>query len=114
MAGYKRMENRSWATPYRGRLAIHAGRSKASDGRAIGIFQQLGIEYPEDFPRGVIVGTVDVAEIVDQEEYLARYGKNPADRLMAFGPLCWILKNPRPCRPIPCAGALSLWNAAKL
>lgn len=110
LAGHKRVENRSWTTTYRGRLAIHAGRSRASDPRATALFHELGILFPDDFERGAILGTVELAEILPQAEYLAKYGADPVNRAMAFGPLCWVLKNPVPCVPIPCGGALSLWN----
>lgn len=112
MAGHKRVENRSWSTSLRGRLAIHAGRSRASDDRAITLFRLLGIDFPDEFVRGAILGTVEVVDLLPQEDYLAAYGNDRVNRAMAFGPLCWVLQNPRPCRPIPCNGALSLWNVA--
>lgn len=113
MAGHKRVENRSWATSLRGCLAIHAGRSSASDDRAIALFRKLGIEFPDTFERGAILGTVEVVDILPQKEYLKAYGADRVNRAMAFGSLCWVLANPRPCRPIECNGALSLWNVAE-
>lgn len=113
LAGHKRVENRSWATAYRGRLAIHAGRSRASDERAAALFRSLGIDCPDEYPRGVILGTVELADILPRAEYLAKFGGCPKNRAMAFGPLCWVLENPRLCEPIPCGGALSLWSVAE-
>lgn len=113
IAGHKRVENRSWTTPHRGRIAVHAGLSTGSDERAIGLFRELGIDWPEEFPRDVLIGTIDVVDILPQEEYLAKFGSDPKNRAMAFGPLCWVLDNPRICKPIPCPGALNLWNVAE-
>lgn len=110
LAGHKRVENRSWNTSYRGRLAIHAGRSRDSDERATALFRSLGIDYPDEFPRGAILGTVDLLDVLPREAYLEKFGADPVNRSMAFGPLCWVLDNPRIRKPIPCAGALSLWN----
>lgn len=113
IAGHKRVENRSWSTSFRGRLAIHAGLSRASDVRATALFKDLGIDYPEEFPRGVLIGTVEVVDILPLEEYLAKFGDNPVNRAMAFGPLCWVLKAPRLQKPITCPGGLSLWKVAE-
>ena len=113
IAGHKRVENRSWETPLRGRIAIHAGSSTASDERAIDCYRRLGLEFPTEFPRGVLIGTVEIVDILPQNDYLRRYGQDKANRLLAFGPLCWVLANPIPCRPIPCPGKLSLWNVKK-
>ena len=29
---------------------------------------------------------------------------------LCTGPICWILKNIRPIKPIPCLGKQGLWN----
>ena len=56
--GWKRVENRSWATKFRGRIAIHAAVSKESDADAAATFAALGLESPTEFVRGAIIGTV--------------------------------------------------------
>jgi hypothetical protein len=53
----------------------------------------------EDLPRGVIIG---VAEIVD----CVTESKSP----WFMGDYGFVLKNQRPIKPIPCAGALGFWN----
>jgi len=112
MAGVKRVENRTWSTGHRGRLAIHAG--KQVDPAAAAILAAAGID-PEPFadaPRGAILGTVELVDVIDggdPQRDFTRYDVD-ADPL-AFGPYCWVLEDPRPLdQPIPCRGALSLWE----
>ncbi len=108
--GYKSVENRIWLTPHRGLLAIQAGRSSDSDERARVSFRKLKIDSPATFPRGEIVGTVELLEILPLEEYLEKYGEDPWNREMAIGPFCWVLGNPKPCVPIKCPGNFQIWN----
>lgn len=102
--GPKRIENRSWPTRYRGRLAIHAGtnrRTLAADRLTI---ESLGVAVPATLPESVIIGTVD---LVDCQPYTDALREN----LWACGPWCWILDNPRAfSEPIPAVGKLSLWT----
>jgi len=73
----------------------------------------------EAAPRGVLLAVVD---LVDAVRYSPRRrkpqapGREPdpygleADPL-AFGPFCWILRNPRSLPdPIPCPGQRGLWE----
>ena len=113
--GHKRVENRTWVTPYRGPLLIHSGQSTASDELATQILQMLGVAVPPvaDFVRGRIIGAVDLVDILPLKEYLEIHGNSPLNRGLAVGPYCWVLANPRTCKPIPCAGNFQLWSAAK-
>lgn len=112
IAGYKTVENRSWPTNHRGTLAIHAGKSSDSDEIALQLFRELGITSPKTFKRGVIIGTVQLVDILSPVDYLNHYGDSPYHRRMAEGPLCWVLKNPVPCIPLRCPGNFQLWNVA--
>lgn len=60
----KDVENRTWLTDYRGRLWIHAGRARSRvepDAWA----EAHGLWLPEEpLPRGVIVGSVELVDIV--------------------------------------------------
>ncbi len=53
VAGYKDVENRGWATKYRGRILIHAGRRAAEDAgdayrlaAALGTSRQICLPAP--------------------------------------------------------------------
>lgn len=111
--GWKRVENRSWSTRFRGRIAIHAAVSKESDDDAAATFAALGIEPPSEFVRGAIIGTVELVDILPLDEFLRRFGDDRFDREFAFGPLCWVLREPRLCVPTPCSGNFQLWSVAR-
>ena len=111
--GWKRVENRSWSTNYRGRIAIHAAVSKESDADAAATFAALGIEPPTEFVRGAIIGTVELVDILPLDEFLQRFGDDRFDDGFARGPLCWVLREPRLCVPTPCSGNFQLWSVAR-
>jgi ASCH domain len=95
----KDIENRGWATEYRGRLWIHAGlhkNRKEPDRWA----QREGLWIPEEpLPRGVILGSVELLAIVEK-----------AESVWALpGELHWLLRRPRLLlRPVPWTGGLTL------
>ena len=79
MRGEKRIENRSWGTQVRGRIAVH----------------RCG-------PGGAIIGTIEVADVLPWEDALALF---PDQDAFISGPLCWVLRDPCPLpAPIPCVG----------
>ncbi len=101
--GPKRIENRSWATRHRGPLAIHAGKNTTREAAAREFCASIGLEVPEDIPRGAVVGVVNVVDVVRREE--------APDDPFATGPVCWILEDPRPLEtPIEIPGQQTLWD----
>lgn len=85
MAGRKRIENRSWITHHRGRIAIH---ECGPGGRGI-------------------LGTAKISEIVPSAEALARW---PEQAPYIIGPMCWVLTEiVELAKPIACKGSLGLW-----
>ena len=57
----KTVENRSWTTPHRGRLAIHAGLKPKTEADDRAFIEALGVAPTrQNWPRGVIVGIVDL------------------------------------------------------
>ena len=94
VAGIKDVENRSRPTKYRGLLAIHAGL--AADDDAMTAHGHL----IDDYPRGVILGTVRVIDCVRDSK------SEWADRSWH-----WQLADPQPFEtPIPAKGKLGLWT----
>jgi hypothetical protein len=101
-AGHKPIENRTWATKYRGTLAIHAGSSQASEHVARKLFAELCLDVPARFDRGAIVAVVDLVDCRRVAD---------TDSVWAEGPFCWRLANVRRLgKPVPCRGRLSLWR----
>lgn len=63
--GIKDIENRSWATRYRGPVLIHASLRPSVHSLAA-IVRQFGIVLPQvEFPRGGIVGATNIIDCVD-------------------------------------------------
>jgi activating signal cointegrator 1 len=106
-SGAKLVENRTWATNYRGPLLIHAGKSE----KWLSTYEPL----PENMDFGAIIGVCMLADCVS--EYAIR-GPNPR-RDVAYlrnhrhveGPWCWVLKDPRRFpTPIKYRGFQKLWD----
>lgn len=118
--GGKDIENRNWKTPFRGRLAIHAGtkfdlaqwefESMAMNNygplwaamchRFIATYDFIGNE-----PRGAIIGTVEVVDCITDRLCDSPWKAEGDDFY------CWLLANPVALRePIPMKGQLGLWD----
>ena len=96
----KDVENRSWPTPYRGPLAIHAGKTYSTDGGRE--LEAMGFNLLVDMPGGAIIGVVDLVDV----------DWNSRSRWAERGQYHWILANPRPLDPpIPMRGMQGLWHA---
>lgn len=122
----KRVENRSWPTKHRGRLAIHAGKSRQwlePDEVKPG-FDESGFRIA-DLPFGAIVAIADVVFCVHMErtweqwakKYLYEYSPQLPPELEWVkshrhmeGPYGFVLANVRPLsRPVECSGSQGLW-----
>ena len=104
VSGLKRVENRSWATKYRGTIYIHASRQVDSWGKEW--FAKHKIKLPSDLPTGVVIGTCELVDVVSGEQG-PRFGK------WFFGPKGWVVKNPRTLpQPIAMKGTLGLTRAS--
>ena len=123
VAGAKTIETRSWQTHYRGRIAIHAGKSlsmiggrenlnhllltEPSWGRA-GLCQDLG----------AVIGEVTLVDVTPTEHWMTsreKWDEIPEDELnfgnFDRGRFAWLLEDPmRYDEPIPWSGGLSLWE----
>jgi activating signal cointegrator 1 len=120
--GIKRVENRTWATPHRGPVAIHAGKSRkfldlTDDGT-------LDAEYDiavAEMPFGAVVAVADLVDCVWLDSSKPIWKHVPAFSAEKFpwmnmhehteGPCCWVLENVR-ClpEPVPWMGLMGLWE----
>jgi hypothetical protein len=127
-SGEKWVENRHWATPYRGPLAIHAGRGT----------QYLSRNQLRRYTTGAIVAVVELGTVVlvdyarecltqrrcPHSWVVDRFTIEDLERFVAHehteGPYGWVLSLVEAlAEPIPCRGAQRLWEvpsaiAAKL
>ena len=99
--GLKRVENRDWATPYRGPVVIHAGLARARVNSFVGQFGANRLDAGA-LSFGALVGVADLADVVRMHEGLE-------GDLTAVGPWCWVFDNPRLLpTPVPSSGKLKL------
>jgi hypothetical protein len=106
----KRVENRSWKPPrtilgqY---VALHSAKSWSEEDRDF-IAEAMGLTVPRksDFPHSEIFAVCRVMGYATSESQLP-----PLQQVWFFGPYGWLLTNfVKLVRPVPCAGALSLWS----
>ncbi len=102
--GYKDIENRTWRTPYRGPLYIHAGRKFDEDAIAFIAHQFPHIQLPAraDFKFGGIIGKATLRACTS--------GDNPSKWAR---PCCWHWKltDAEPITFEPMRGRLGLFRA---
>lgn len=133
----KQIETRSWSTQYRGTLAIHAAKGFPPEARRLCALQEpfrsvlreagFNVTGPlkADFmPLGVVVATcrlVDCIRVTHPQVYFGVRTDSvlrlpPEEPELSFGDYtpgryAWILTDIKPlATPIPCKGALSLWD----
>jgi ASCH domain len=105
----KRIENRTWPTPYRGPVILHAslGMTKPEECAFRAFCEGFpgGLDVPDDLaalPRGGIVGIADIVGCRD----IATDTLSPD--LWFFGPFGFVLRNVRALPFMPLRGALGL------
>lgn len=96
--GPKRIENRTWFTWHRGRLLIHAGKSKV----------RIGDYGPGEPPQSQLVfGAILGVAQLDDCVHIERVRGEP----FAEGPWCWLLSDVRAFeRPVPYSGSQGLFE----
>lgn len=96
--GVKRYETRSWATSYRGIIAIHAGKKKVAHTCA----------QPKTY--GAILAIADLIECIPT----IAIALTPEDTLWGDfrpGRFAWVIQNVCPLEhPLPWSGQQGLWN----
>ena len=105
----KDIENRTFRTPHIGRVLIHASSKKLSDEEMQYVREYIcrsgrlsPSDLPEEFPRSVILGSVELVDYVD----------NARSRWAAPGHVHWVLRDPQPLRdPVQgVKGKLKMWT----
>lgn len=108
--GWKDIENRNWATKYRGRFLVHASKgctqSEYEDAKSLvtNIERETGQVIPlpalQDLDRGGIVGVVELTDCVAE-----------SDSPWFFGDYGFTLANAAPLAFLPLTGRLGFFNA---
>lgn len=125
--GAKQWETRSWPTPYRGQVAIHASKAYPRDCKELEYEPtflaalKAGMASPHMLPTASIIALATITDCQPTEEF--RQATNPAfmgeivisEQERAFGKYVAgrfafrIADAMRLPTPIPCKGALGLW-----
>lgn len=114
----KLYETRSWATNYRGPLAIHVARRWKIDQFELlrcepfrSVLAKHGFSKRDDFPLGCVVAVVNLTAVYRTEDMRASLGEQE----LAFGNYsngryAWELTSVRRLpEPVPARGAQQLW-----
>ena len=133
--GAKQFETRSWATTYRGPIAIHAAKKDVFDSLALipipvalEMKMLLGAEW-KDLPTGAVIATAELVNVwhtvlnpgqgngahkIGAEDRSENY-IIPSEIELAFGDwtpdrYAWELANVKPIPPVPAKGKQGLWE----
>jgi len=98
--GIKNVENRTWATRYRGPLLIHASQ-RPDDVSREDIERRFGVSPPAQQPLGGVVGVADIVDCVRPHSSIWYAQAHHA----------FVLAHARPLPFVPWPGALSLRDA---
>jgi hypothetical protein len=101
--GRKKVENRTWKTPYRGTVYIHA--SSTLDRKAVAwIRRTFGISVPDGLPRCAVIAVAELTDVVTRKT-ATRFGK------WFEGPHGLVFENVRPLpSPVHTLGKLNLFR----
>ncbi len=102
--GFKDIENRTWATRYRGPLLIHAGKKYDGDEAAAEDVRKMwnetgAVTMPEILPMGGFVATARLTDVVTE-----------SNSLWFGGPYGFVLLSVREIQFIAYRGRLGIWN----
>jgi hypothetical protein len=123
LAGFKQYETRHWATSHRGLLAIHASRTVPREIQFVCLeepfqsaLRKAGYESAVQLPRGVVLGTVQLIDVLPTE-CLDQSRLSPME--LAFGDFspgrfAWKLANPvRLLEPVSCQGRPGIFEISQ-
>lgn len=100
LSGEKRIENRTWATAYRGPLVIHAGKSRRDE-----------IWHPPEGGPLVFGAFLGTAVLLDCLSAATALRLHPDQYEHIGGPWCWVFADPVPfAEPRPGKGQLRLFE----
>jgi DNA-directed RNA polymerase subunit RPC12/RpoP len=100
--GFKRFEGREWQTDFRGPLWIHAGGKKVTaeeievvENKYRELFRRTGRkapEFPSVYPTGVLIGRVELTDVVSNEKYLEMVEEEQREE--STSKFLFVVKNP--------------------
>ncbi|KAM7462563.1 hypothetical protein LguiA_030684 [Lonicera macranthoides] len=122
--GIKRIEGRSWPSPVRGRLWIHAA-GKIPDAETIKAMEDFyreiyalngitDLKFPEHYPISRLIGCVEVVGCVTCEELVCWEDVPEGVRLEGLTNYCWLCEQPQKLMvPFEMRGYQGVYNLEK-
>lgn len=108
--GFKEYETRPWRTPYRGLLAIHAGKTGKYLDEARVLEEEVGVPEELRYPVGAILAIATLGTVVSTELHSPRR-EEIALGDWSRGRFAWRLDDVRKLKsPVPCRGYQNLWD----
>lgn len=112
--GIKQVEGRSWYTSHRGRLWIAATVKSPSDEEIAAVenmytelFPNKNFAFPKVYPTACLLGCVDVADCLSNDEYK----ENCSDNSESESPFVFVCENPQELMiKIPVKGQHKIWK----
>ena len=104
--GVKRVEGRPWLTNHRGRMWIHASGNATENldqnvKDTVQHYKQhvykefANVVYPKTYPTSVIIGCVDVVDVLTRDQFQAYTEKDLPMRNESSSEACFICANPQ-------------------
>ena len=114
MVGNKLIETRSWKTPYRGRIAIHASKGFPKWAKEFAQIERALGRLPSRLPLGAIIGFATIVEMIRTDDLI--YDISAIEKMYGdYSPGRWgwqladVERLPDD-KIITCSGTLGLWD----
>jgi len=123
--GAKQFETRSWATNYRGPLAIHAAKKQDRECLSLcktepfrSVLVDAGFERIGDLPFGSIIAIGTLMACVPTQKLVKEFDQRSRQNELAFGDFSsgrfgWQIGHVRRIEAVPVAGRQGLWDWIK-
>lgn len=121
VCGEKKYETRTWATSYRGPLAIHAAKIFPKEELELCYIEpfksslsNIGIANPlTELTRGAVIGIAELIDCIKITETFIQSLQGTKEYSFGdfeVGKYAWVLADVRQIKPVPAAGRQRLWN----
>lgn len=113
--GIKHIETRSWKTNYRGRILIHASKTRIPKMVKQNTELMSLIGNPNELPFGFLVCEAKLVDCLRIDQYLIEAIREvyPTELVCGYyseGRYAWFLEDVNPIDPVPVKGHLGIWN----
>lgn len=104
----KHIETRSWKTPYRGKLYIHASLAKMPSNDVID-----GLITKKETSPGYILCSCNLVDCIYMDDNFIKKMQNTLEYDLGFysiGRYAWVLEDIKPVKKVKARGKLNIWE----